>query len=57
MLGAIQQRLFKKEFLLWWTLLGVAAGIGLGSALYNSSCSDLTIELIGICTPFGLFVI
>ncbi|KAI5074513.1 hypothetical protein GOP47_0010474 [Adiantum capillus-veneris] len=47
MLQQIQSKLFKKESLLWWTLLGVVVGIGLGGGLYNLNCSSLTIELIG----------
>lgn len=47
MLQYVRRRWLKKEFLLWWTLLGVAVGIGLGGGLYNLNCSDLTIELIG----------
>ncbi|MCO5610389.1 hypothetical protein L7F22_064625 [Adiantum nelumboides] len=38
---------FTQEALLWWTLLGVVVGIGLGGSLYNLNCSSLTIELIG----------
>lgn len=47
MLEQVRAKLFRKETLLWWTLLGVAAGIGLGGGLYNLNCSSLTIELIG----------
>eukprot|EP00250_Pteridium_aquilinum_P018171 c23976_g2_i2 orf=504-1859(-) len=43
----VRKKLFRKESLLWWTLLGVVVGIGLGGGLYNLNCSSLTIELIG----------
>ncbi|XP_024525560.1 excitatory amino acid transporter 4 isoform X1 [Selaginella moellendorffii] len=39
--------LCRSDTLVWWTLLGVVCGIGLGAALYRAHCSDLTIELIG----------
>ncbi|EFJ06448.1 hypothetical protein SELMODRAFT_430694 [Selaginella moellendorffii] len=44
---ALFATLLRKEMLVWWTLLGVAAGVGLGASLYNSNCSSLTIDLIG----------
>lgn len=47
MLQHIRRKWLRKEFLLWWTLLGVSVGIGLGGGLYNLNCSSLTIELIG----------
>ena len=51
------RRWFKKEFLIWWTLLGVVAGIGLGGGLYNVGCSDLTIELIGTNASSYIFTV
>ncbi|EFJ37026.1 hypothetical protein SELMODRAFT_403919 [Selaginella moellendorffii] len=39
--------LCRSDTLVWWTLLGVVCGIGLGAALYRAHCSDLTIKLIG----------
>jgi hypothetical protein len=45
--GPCWERWFKKEFFIWWTLLGVVVGVGVGGGLYNAGCSDLTIELIG----------
>ncbi|EFJ08737.1 hypothetical protein SELMODRAFT_428676 [Selaginella moellendorffii] len=44
---ALFATLLRKEMLVWWTLLGVAAGVGVGASLYNSNCSSLTIDLIG----------
>ncbi|KAH7300026.1 hypothetical protein KP509_24G041400 [Ceratopteris richardii] len=47
MLQHIFKACFRREFLLWWTLFGVAVGIALGGGLYNLNCSALVIELIG----------
>ncbi|MCO5546782.1 hypothetical protein L7F22_000218 [Adiantum nelumboides] len=47
MLRRIRKACFKRKFFLWWTLLGVAVGIGLGAGLYNLNCSKQVIELIG----------